>query len=232
MSIRTLLTAITLALSATAAAPTQPVLTGRVVGVSDGDTLTLLTPDRVRHKVRLDQIDAPESAQPWGADAKRRLSAAVFNKTVTVRSSGKDRYGRTLGRVQAGGADINSAMVRDGSAWAYRQYLTDRRMITLEADARSANRGLWALPDSQQTPPWEWRAAQRTGRMRADAGSGQRRSEAPPAGRASLSCGAKRTCTQMSSCEEARFHLQRCSLPRLDNDRDGVPCESLCRAGA
>lgn len=127
--------------------------------------------------------------------------------------------------MEADGADVNAAMVRDGAAWAYRRYLTDRRMITLEADARNANRGLWALPESQTTPPWEWRAAQR-----ADAKPAPRRSEAPRAERASFSCGAKRYCTQMTSCEEARFHLKQCGLSRLDADGDGVPCESLCRS--
>lgn len=222
MSIRTLLLAAVLALSTAAAAPTSPVLTGRVVGVSDGDTLTLLTPDRVQHKVRLDQIDAPESGQPWGAAAKQRLSAAVFQKTVTVRSSGQDRYGRTLGRVQADGADVNAALVRDGAAWAYRQYLTDRRILTLESDARSAGRGLWSLPAAQTTPPWEWRAAQR----------GPSRPAPRQSTASGYSCGAKRYCKQMSSCEEARFHLRQCGLSRLDADGDGMPCEALCRPSA
>lgn len=231
MNIRILLLAAALAVTTTGAAPTGPALTGRVVGVSDGDTLTLLTPDRVRHKVRLDQIDAPESGQPWGADARRRLSSAVFNRTVTVRSSGKDRYGRTLGRVEAGGTDVNAAMVRDGAAWAYRQYLTDRRMIRLEADARNADRGLWALPDSQTTPPWEWRAAKRAD-ARSPTPAPAPGSEAPGRRGAGFSCGPKRLCSQMSSCEEARFHLKQCRTPRLDSDADGVPCESLCRPGA
>ena len=222
MQLRILFLAACLALSSTAAAPVQPTLTGRVVAVTDGDTLTLLTPDKIQHKVRLDQIDAPESGQPWGRNAKRLLSDRVFDKTVTVRSSGRDRYGRTLGRVSADGADVNAALVREGGAWAYRQYLTDRRMIALEQDARAAGRGLWALPAAETTPPWAWRAAQRSS------------PRAPPrnGGSSSFRCGEKRYCTQMTSCEEARFHLKQCGLSRLDADNDGVPCESLCRAGA
>ena len=196
-------------------------LAGRVVSVVDGDTLTLLTPARTELKVRLDGIDAPEKDQPWGARSKQALSDRVFGRSVSVRSKGRDRYGRTLGVVAAGGADVNAALVRGGAAWAYRRYLADDRLIRLEAEARAAKRGLWALPPGQTTPPWEWRAADRTQ-------SDRPRSE-PQA--ASFSCRVKRYCSEMRSCAEARFHLQQCGGNSLDADRDGTPCEAVCVAG-
>lgn len=191
-------------------------LTGRVVGVSDGDTLTMLTPGRREVKVRLDQIDAPETNQPWGANSKRALSRQVFGRTVSVRRTGEDRYGRTLGEVSVAGQDVNAAMVGGGAAWAYRQYLTDRGLLTLERQARTNRRGLWALPVDQVTAPWTWRAEQRA-------------EDGKPASRSGFACGTKRVCSQMTSCGEARQHLDQCGVQRLDGDRDGMPCETLCR---
>ncbi len=115
----------------------------RVVGVQDGDTLTCLTADRESLRVRLAQIDAPERKQPFGAAAKRQLSDKVFDRQVRLRVSGTDRYKRTLAEVHVNGVNINQAMVLDGYAWAYREYLSDDRYLRLENEARQARRGLW-----------------------------------------------------------------------------------------
>jgi endonuclease YncB( thermonuclease family) len=114
------LLAVVLALSISA----QPqAITGKVVGVSDGDTITVLDAQKRQHKIRLDGIDAPESSQDFGSRAKQSLSDLVFGKTVTVISSKKDRYGRTLGKVAlSDGKDINLEQVERGMAWFYRQY--------------------------------------------------------------------------------------------------------------
>jgi endonuclease YncB( thermonuclease family) len=56
---------------------------------------------------------------------------------------------------------VNAAMVQRGAAWAYRDYLRDPRLIAVEAQAKSARVGLWALPAGQRLPPWEYRAARR-----------------------------------------------------------------------
>lgn len=133
----------------------------RVVGVQDGDTITVLTSENQSFRVRLVEIDAPESGQPYGQRAKQALSAMVFGKDVTVDVQGTDRYGRTLGRVYHGEIDVNAAMVRDGFAWAYRAYLTDDAMLSLEEDARREARGLWSLPAAERVPPWEWRRKRR-----------------------------------------------------------------------
>ena len=91
-------------------------ITGKVVGVSDGDTITVLTPAKESVKVRLYGIDAPESKQAFGARAKQELSGLVFGKAVRVEVVDKDRYGRTVGRVFVGDVDVNLEMVRRGFA--------------------------------------------------------------------------------------------------------------------
>jgi endonuclease YncB( thermonuclease family) len=136
-------------------------ITGRVVGISDGDTLTLLSDRRRQIRVRLAGIDAPEAHQPYGSRARKVLAALVFRRRVTVVVVDTDRYGRTVGRVIAGGTDVNAAMVRRGAAWVYRAYSHDPALLRLEAEARAARRGLWALPEAQRQPPWEWRRPRR-----------------------------------------------------------------------
>jgi endonuclease YncB( thermonuclease family) len=95
------------ALLCLSAAAQPQTITGKVVAIADGDTLTVLDASNRQHKIRLDGIDAPESSQDWGSRAKQSLSDLVFGKTVTVISSKKDRYGRTLGKVMLDKRDIN-----------------------------------------------------------------------------------------------------------------------------
>jgi endonuclease YncB( thermonuclease family) len=203
-------------------------LLGQVVGIQDGDTLILLTPERRQVRVRLYGIDAPESRQPYGTRAQQELSTLAFRKQVRVTVEDTDHYGRTVGRVWAGSLDINAELVRRGAAWVYRQYNRDPALPTLEAEARQAKRGLWALPAGEQVPPWAWR--RNGGRPTAQSPAAGRAGAASPSNSAAgLSCGSKRSCTQMSSCAEAQFYFRQCGLSRLDGDRDGVPCERLCR---
>lgn len=132
-------------------------LHGQVVGVPDGDGLTLLLPSREQVRVRLVGIDAPEIGQPYGHQAKHDLSALVFKRSVRVDVFGQDKHGRTLGRVFVDSIDVNATMVSGGAAWVYRQYTRDRALIALERAARAEKRGLWALPKEQISPPWVWR---------------------------------------------------------------------------
>jgi endonuclease YncB( thermonuclease family) len=136
-------------------------LRGRVVGITDGDTLTLLTPERREVKIRLAEIDTPESRQPFGTRARQALSDLTFRRDVRVDVQDTDRYGRSVGRVYADGVDVNAEMVRRGAAWVYRRYSHDPALLVLEQEARQARRGVWALPESQRTPPWEWRRERR-----------------------------------------------------------------------
>ena len=196
--------------------------TGKVVGVGDGDTLTLLTADKQQVKVRLGEIDTPESRQPYGERAKQALSALAFGKEARVVVQDTDKYGRTVGRVYVGTVDVNAELVKQGAAWVYRQYAKDQSLYALEEQAKLAKRGLWALPEAERCPPWDWRH-----------GSCPTVLASPPAatpvGKTGFACGNKRTCRQMSSCEEAKFYLNTCGVGSLDGDKDGVPCEALCR---
>jgi micrococcal nuclease len=131
---------------------------GVVVAVLDGDTVDVLV-DRQPVRVRLAEIDAPEKGQAFGTRARQALAAAVFRNTVTVKETGRDGFGRTLGTIMLDGRNINRVMVAEGWAWAYRQYLKDRSLLDVEASARSARAGLWA--DSNPIAPWDWRRERR-----------------------------------------------------------------------
>lgn len=193
-------------------------ITGRVVGVHDGDTITVLNADKKSSKVRLAEIDTPESAQPYGAQAKSILSGLVFNKTADVQVDNVDKYERLVGHVSVNGIDINTEMIRLGAAWVYRQYSEDPTLLALEAKARAQKIGLWALPEAQQIPPWEWRKNPETTRK-----------DLPIKGAESFTCAGKTYCREMISCAEAKFYLAQCGLSRLDGDKDGVPCEKICQ---
>jgi endonuclease YncB( thermonuclease family) len=129
---------------------------GQVVGISDGDTLTVLR-GRTPVRVRLRGIDAPEAGQDFGSRAKQAASALAFGRVVTVEVRGTDRYGRTIGVVTLpDGRTLNHEMVRSGLAWWYWQYAPwDETLRRLEGEARAAQRGLWSHPDP--VAPWDWR---------------------------------------------------------------------------
>lgn len=136
-----------------AAAPYM--LTGKIVGVSDGDTVTLLTPEKQQIKIRLLGIDCPEKSQAFGQKAKQFASNMVFQKKVSVRIYDTDRYGRKVGEVLINGKSLNKELVRAGFAWQYKQYSKDPDLAKLEIEARNAKRGLWS--DPAPIPPWEFR---------------------------------------------------------------------------
>jgi endonuclease YncB( thermonuclease family) len=131
-------------------------ITGRVVGVTDGDTVTILA-NSVQHKIRMQNIDAPETkGQPYGNVAKAALSNKIFGKEVQVQLEGKDHYGRDLGTIKLNERNINLEMVEEGHAWCYRQYCKDRRFFSAEFNAKQEGKGLWQLGFA--TPPWEFRS--------------------------------------------------------------------------
>ena len=130
---------------------------GTVVGITDGYAIKLLTPDKTQIKVRLADIDKPERGQPFGTKARQVLADKIFQKQVRVEKVATDRYKRLVGRVYLGDRNINAEMVADGAAWVYKKYSDDPRLLGLEAQAKEARKGLWGLPESQLTPPWEWR---------------------------------------------------------------------------
>jgi hypothetical protein len=182
-------------------------------------------------RVRLSEIDAPELSQPYGAEASAALQALLGDRRARIVVVDIDRYGRNVADVYQGDRSINVEMVRLGHAWAYTRYAKTLDIIDREQEAREAGRGLWRLPESDREPPWVWRAEKRRASRRkkgsssGDAASRQSDEKVDPA---EIVCGVKRTCGEMTSCAEARAHLEKCGLTRLDGDSDGTPCESLC----
>lgn len=166
-------------------------LTGRVVGVTDGDTITVLDAAHQQHKVRLAGIDTPEKSQAFGQRAKQHLSRLVFDRTVAIEGSKRDRDGRLIGKVLVSSTDANLQQIRAGLAWHYKQYAneqspTDRALYAdAEEEARSRHIGLWA--DASPQPPWEYRHARKTVGSGADTAIG---SECP-CGHGSLCTGSK-----------------------------------------
>lgn len=138
---------------------------GRVVGVSDGDTLTVLTGHHEELKVRVAGIDAPEKRQPFGEAAKKRMSALAYDRQAVLDCYKRDRFGRNVCRVFVDGADVGLKMVRDGFAWHYKRYQNEQTRSEAEsygraeAAAKSARVGLWS--DRSPVPPWDWRAGLR-----------------------------------------------------------------------
>lgn len=137
-------------------------LTGRVVAIADGDTLTVLDAQHTQHRIRLAGIDAPEKRQPWGEQSKANLARLTFDQVVTVEWEKQDRYQRIIGKVLAPGAvDTGLAQIDAGLAWHYKKYQREQSPADREAyaaaedQARGGRIGLWRDPDA--IPPWTWR---------------------------------------------------------------------------
>lgn len=193
----------------------------KVTTVTDGDDVTVLTASNDQVRVRLEGIDAPERGQDFSNTSRRYLSSLVHGKTVVVETTGRDRYGRILGKVSLDGQDVNLAMVAAGLAWHYKRYSDDAELAAAEKRARDATLGIWSRPDV--IAPWEWRNGQREASI-----ISQPAPPSAPRSSTGFRCGSKRFCREMTSCAEARFYLRACGLTRLDGDGDGIPCESLC----
>lgn len=130
---------------------------GKVIHVTDGDTVTLLDDSNTQHKIRLYGIDAPERKQPYGRKATDMLVGMVKGKRITADCRERDRYKRHVCTLYLGGQDINAEMVRLGGAWVYRKYYKGTAYYALQEEARAEKRGLWATSEYQAIPPWEWR---------------------------------------------------------------------------
>lgn len=143
--------------------PSPWTITGVVVRVSDGDTVTVLDAHQQNHKVRLAGIDAPERAQAFGQIARKVLGSTLNRRPVTAECVKQDRYGRSLCTLWLDGNDLGLALIRAGLAWHYTDYIRDQapwdaaRYARAETEARLARRGLWS--QSKPTPPWAWRRA-------------------------------------------------------------------------
>lgn len=139
-----------------------------VVGIADGDTVTVLDSAKRQHKIRLMGTDAPEKDQAFGNRSKQSLSTLAHGQTVSVEWSKTDRYGRLVGKLlSAKGTDINLEQVKRGMAWHYKDYQREQSpedrvsYAAAEEEARESRRGLWADPNP--IAPWQFRRARRNG---------------------------------------------------------------------
>ncbi len=132
----------------------------QVIKIIDGDTITVRAGNQ-NTKIRLAEIDAPERSQPWGNRSREKLASLIEGKTVTITPQGTDRYDRMIAHISVSGQDVNAAMIKNGAAWAYRDYLRDQSLLGVEAQAKSKGVGLWGMPEGQHVAPWDYRAARR-----------------------------------------------------------------------
>ena len=132
---------------------------GEIIRIIDGDTVDVLV-NKTPIRVRLVDIDAPESKQPFGQKSRQFLADMIFRQQVTIVEKGKDRYNRVLGTVfKEDNTNVNESQVSNGMAWAYRyrEQATNPAMLDLEQDARQKRLGLWSDPLSSIVEPWIWR---------------------------------------------------------------------------
>jgi endonuclease YncB( thermonuclease family) len=249
------LAAMLLALATGALAPAAPAraateITGTVVHVVDGDSVSFVpAAGGAPIAVRLQGIDAPEICQPWGPQAREALAEHVQGQEVRLVVQGRDEHGRTLAKLMRGDLDIGERLVRDGHAWSYR-YKHDRGpFVAQERMAQALRRGLHA--DGSALMPREFRRrngpCQDTGAAAKVAptaavpavvpsASGATRAATAPAGAVTTGtvlslrgdarrCDGRTRCNQMTSCEEATWFLRHCPDTQMDGDGDGIPCE-------
>src|SRR5712691_700242 len=144
-------------------------LSGRVVAIADGDTITILDSANTQHRIRLAGIDAPETHQTFGEQSRLSLSGMIFDKDVGVSYQKIDQYGRIVGKILLDGKDINLEQVKAGMAWHYKFYEDeqtpeDRELYAkAEAEARAARRGLWQDPNPSE--PYQFRREEKRERQ-------------------------------------------------------------------
>lgn len=226
--------------------------------VIDGDTIEVLVHGQHSERVRLLGIDAPESGQDFGNRSKQTLNqcvqAGLQNRNLRIESQKRDRYNRLLGVVYAGETDCNLNQITLGMAWHYKYYLNDQPIAIQTSYAQAertafvARHGLWSMC---ATAPWRYRRGER-GCDTPNVGTSPITTPAQTTNHAptrnvsnhnttnrsilnrntpnTASCTTLRTmtCKQFDSCDTARLALS-CGNARLDGDKDGVPCEAICR---
>jgi endonuclease YncB( thermonuclease family) len=144
-------------LLAVAHAADADTISGKVVAVANGDTLTMVDGAAKRHRIRLAEIDAPERKQAFGAESRKSLAEICLQKPAVAETVVKDR--RLIGKVSCAGVDAGTEQVRRGMAWVFAgTVLPNSPLPEMEANARLRALGLWA--GDQPEPPWEWRKRQ------------------------------------------------------------------------
>ena len=214
-----------LLLCGTAVAAHAEQFIGKVVVVIDGDTVMVTRKGGPPVKVRLAEIDAPEKLQPGGVDSKKSLAELILRKPVTVNSRAVDTYGRLVAQLEVDGMNVNEEQVRRGMAWSYSYYQSNKNLIALQSEAQQAKRGLWAGEEIMK--PAQWR------KLHATEAPAKPRHEKLRHAKSSretkdFTCGSKRLCSQMRTCDEAYYYLVKCGVKSLDPSSSGVPCKLLC----
>ena len=236
-----------LLLAVCAAAQAQPrVITGTVSRVTDGDSLWLTPADGgAPVELRLQGIDAPEICQAWGAQSRQALASAVNGQVLSVRVSGLDDHGRSLGVVMRGDVDVNREQVLEGHAWSYRFRSDPGPYVVQERVATALRRGLHAASGAMQPRDFRQINGPCTSDVAVPDPPTQRAAPPPPAPAPTFApqpgvaaavpapgfrCDGRTYCSQMRSCEEATFFLRNCPGTKMDGNHDGVPCEKQwCR---
>jgi endonuclease YncB( thermonuclease family) len=228
------------------AAPLQ----GKVVRVFDGDSVAFQADGGGKPvEIRLKDIDAPEICQAGGTEARDFLQSFVDGKPARLETAGKDVYGRTLAVMTVDEMNVNQRLVAEGHAWSIRTKWNQGPFVSQEKMAQALKRGLHGTPGAVM--PSEFRrikgpcgggAASAPADAPSVAPSGASRPAAKPArgaamapplappvatqvGAAGFRCDGRTQCSQMTSCEEARYFLAQCPGVKMDGNRDGVPCE-------
>lgn len=189
----------------------------KVIAVMDGDTVLVLR-DGKKIKIRLANIDAPESDQAFGKESRQALADRVLKKQVHVNSRAVDSYGRMIAEISLNGHSVNEEQVQQGMAWENSHFHRDKRYLSLSKQARQTQRGLWSQT-VQPISPEQWRKTHPAKSQQAKAATSLK---------VNAACGRKHLCSQMISCEEARIYLLQCGVNTLDGNGDGIPCETLC----
>jgi len=136
-------------------------LTGRVVDVSSGDSITIMDASNTELKVRLSGIDAPEKQQPFGLESKKSLSDLINGKEVTVNWIKRDYHKRVVGKVLLKKVDVNLEQVKRGMAWVFKHFMDDpysqdqADYMDAQDEAENRHLGLWS--QNEPIPPWEYR---------------------------------------------------------------------------
>lgn len=188
----------------------------KVIVVMDGDTVMVLR-DGKKVKVRLANIDAPESDQAFGKESRQALADMVLKQRVHVSSQAMDGYGRMVAELSINGQSVNDAQVSKGMAWEYSHFHRNKHFLSLYKQAKQSKRGLWANA-IQPISPDQWRKAHPKAY----------RSKTTSSVSENPACGKKHLCSRMKTCEEAKIYYMQCGVRSLDGNGDGVPCENLC----
>lgn len=203
---------------------------GKVVSIADGDTIRVLHNGK-EEEIRLYGIDTPEIGQAFGQKAKDLTSALVAGRKIEVQQKDVDSYGRTVGLVFVDGNNLNELIVKNGSAWVYQQHCRENfcaNWSKLQAKARDQKKGLWG--EAIIVPPWEWRHQSRQTAPEAKPpeiiiGQSANATSAGSRSAGQYKCDGRVYCSQMTSCQEAKFFLNNCPGTKMDGNNDGIPCE-------